>query len=108
MTINEYQELAMRTLNKEIPQEQLIINAALGLSGEVGEVNDLLKKHIFQGHELKKEDLINELGDIAWSLAEAATALEINLDEILEKNIEKLKRRFPNGFSKENSINRED
>ena len=107
MEINEYQSLAMTTLNKDIPQNQLIINAALGLSGEVGEVNDLLKKHLFQGHDLNKNDLINELGDIAWYLAEAATALNISLEEILVKNIEKLKKRFPDGFSKERSINRE-
>ena len=106
MTINEYQQLAMTTLNKEIPQDQLIINACLGLSGEVGEVNDLIKKNMFQGHPLNKEDLINELGDIAWYLAEAATALDIDLETILKGNIEKLKKRFPDGFSSENSINR--
>ena len=106
MTINEYQKLAMTTLNKKIPEDQLIINACLGLSGEVGEVNDLIKKNIFQGHPLNKEDLINELGDIAWYLAEAATALNIELEEILIKNIEKLKKRFPDGFSTEKSINR--
>ena len=106
MEINEYQKLAMTTLNKEIPHDQLIVNAALGLSGEVGEVNDLLKKHMFQGHPLDKEQLINELGDIAWYLAEAAEALDINLEDILTRNIEKLKRRYPDGFSKEKSINR--
>ena len=106
MEINEYQKLAMTTLNKEIPEDQIIINACLGLSGEVGEVNDLIKKHLFQGHPLNKDDLINELGDIAWYLAEAATALNISLEEILLKNIEKLKKRFPDGFSTEKSINR--
>ena len=106
MTINEYQKLAMTTLNKDIPQDQIIINACLGLSGEVGEVNDLIKKNMFQGHPLNKEDLINELGDIAWYLAEAATALNVDLEEILIKNIEKLKKRFPEGFTVENSINR--
>lgn len=106
MTINEYQQLAMTTLNKEIPQDQLIINACLGLSGEVGEVNDLIKKNMFQGHPLNKDDLINELGDIAWYLAEAATALNIDLEFILMSNIDKLKKRFPDGFSAEKSINR--
>ena len=108
MEINEYQQLAMTTLNKEIPQNQLIINACLGLSGEVGEVNDLLKKHMFQGHKLNKDDLINELGDIAWYLAEAATALGVELEEILSKNIEKLKARYPEGFTVEGSINRKE
>lgn len=107
MEINEYQRLAMTTLNKDIPQKELIVNAALGLSGEVGEVNDLLKKHMFQGHELHEDDLLNELGDIAWYLAEAATALNIPLEDILKRNIEKLKKRYPKGFSSEKSINRD-
>ena len=89
-----------------IRENQLIINACLGLSGEVGEVNDLVKKHLFQGHELNKDELINELGDIAWYLAEAATALEVDLEEILIKNIEKLKKRYPEGFDKNKSIKR--
>ena len=108
MQINEYQKLAMTTLNKDIPQDQLIVNAALGLSGEVGEVNDLLKKHMFQGHELSNDDVINELGDIAWYLAEAATALKIDLETIFIKNIEKLKKRYPQGFRTELSINRKE
>ena len=106
MTINEYQKLAMTTLNKDIPQDKIIVNACLGLSGECGEVNDLIKKHLFQGHPLNKDDLINELGDIAWYLAEAATALDVDLESILISNIEKLKKRFPDGFSVEKSINR--
>ena len=106
MTINEYQQLAMTTLNPAIPQEQLIVNACMGLSGEVGEVNDLIKKAMFQGHPLNKDNLINELGDIAWYLAEAATALGANLEDILTANIDKLKKRFPEGFTVENSINR--
>ena len=108
MEANKYQELAMVTLNKEIPQKDILLNAVMGLSGEVGEVADLMKKHMFQGHELSKEELINELGDIAWYLAEAATGLNIELDEILSKNIEKLKKRYPTGFLASKSINREE
>lgn len=106
MLINEYQQLAMRTLNKNIPEEEIIINASLGLCGEAGEVADLIKKNRYQGHPLNSEDLINELGDVAWYLAEAATALGIDLEEIFVKNIEKLKKRFPDGFASEKSINR--
>ena len=84
----------------------MLINALMGLSGESGEAIDLLKKHLFHHHDLDKEKLILELGDIAWYLAEAATSLDISLEEILTKNIEKLKKRYPDGFSKENSINR--
>ena len=108
MTINEYQKLAMTTLNKELDRERVLINGAMGLCGESGEVIDLVKKWLAQGHELDKAKLAKELGDIAWYLAEAATALEIPLEDILAANIEKLKQRFPEGFSTEASINRAD
>ena len=106
MEINEYQKLAMRTLNPEIEKKELILNASMGLCGESGEVIDLVKKHLFQGHDLDDENLIKELGDVAWYLAEAATALNVNLSEILEKNIKKLENRFPDGFNSNRSINR--
>lgn len=106
MEINEYQKLAMRTLNPEIDKKELILNASIGLCGESGEVIDLVKKHLFQGHDLDDEKLIKELGDVAWYLAEAATALNVDLSEILEKNIKKLENRFPDGFNSNRSINR--
>lgn len=106
MEINEYQKLAMRTLNPKIEKKELILNASMGLCGESGEVIDLVKKHLFQGHDLDEEVLIKELGDVAWYLAEAATALNVDLSEILEKNIKKLENRFPDGFNSNRSINR--
>lgn len=106
MDVDKYQELAMRTLNPEIDKKELILNASMGLCGESGEVIDLVKKHLFQGHDLDDEKLIKELGDVAWYLAEAATAFNVNLSEILEKNIKKLENRFPDGFNSNRSINR--
>lgn len=106
MDINEYQKFAMRTLNPKIEKKELILNASMGLCGESGEVIDLVKKHLFQGHDLDEKVLIKELGDVAWYLAEAATALNVNLSEILEKNIKKLENRFPDGFNSNRSINR--
>lgn len=106
MDVDKYQELAMRTLNPEIYKKELILNASMGLCGESGEVIDLVKKHLFQGHDLDDEKIIKELGDVAWYLAEAATALNVNLSEILEKNIKKLENRFPDGFNSNRSINR--
>lgn len=107
MTINEYQKLAMTTLNKEMSKKDMLINGVMGLCGESGEAIDIVKKHLAQGHELDREKLIKELGDIAWYLAEMATVLDIELEEVLERNIEKLKKRYPEGFDKEKSINRE-
>ena len=107
MNANEYQKLAMTTLNKELSKKDVLINAVMGLCGESGEAIDIVKKHLHQGHELDKEKLVKELGDIAWYLAEAAYALDIELSSVLEKNINKLKARYPEGFSVDKSINRE-
>ena len=98
MEINEYQELAMRTLNPELQKRDVLINSVMGLCGEAGEAIDIVKKWLAQGHELDRERLAGELGDIAWYLAEAATALELPLEEIFSRNIEKLRRRYPEGF----------
>ena len=80
----------------------------MGLCGEAGEAIDIVKKHLAQGHELDKEKLIKELGDVAWYLAETAYALDIDLETVFKLNIEKLKRRYPEGFEKEKSINRDE
>ena len=106
MTINEYQHLAMTTLNPELTQKDILINGVMGLCGESGEAIDIVKKWLAQGHELDKEKLGKELGDIAWYLAETATALDLSLEDIFAANIEKLKKRFPEGFDPERSIHR--
>ncbi len=108
MTINEYQELAMTTLNPALDKRDVLINSVMGLCGESGEAIDIVKKWLAQGHELDKEHLAKELGDIAWYLAECAYALDIPLEDILAANIEKLKKRFPDGFDTKRSIERAD
>ena len=108
MTVNEYQQLAMKTLNPELSKKDVLINGVMGLCGESGEAIDIVKKWLAQGHELDKEKLAKELGDIAWYLAETATALDIPLEEIFRGNIEKLARRYPEGFSSERSIDRKE
>ena len=106
MTVNEYQNLAMRTVNPELNKRDMLINSVMGLCGESGEAIDIIKKWFAQGHELDREHLKKELGDIAWYLAEAATALDFSLDDVLSANIEKLKKRYPEGFETEKSVHR--
>ena len=103
MNANEYQRLAMRTLNPELNRKDVLINSVMGLCGESGEASDIVKKWLFHGHELDRDHLKKELGDIAWYLAEAATALDLPLEEILQANIEKLRKRYPEGFDTERS-----
>ena len=106
MTVNEYQRLAMTTLNPALDRKEVLINSVMGLCGESGEAIDIVKKWLAQGHELDKERLAKELGDVAWYLAEAATALEIPLESIFQGNLEKLKKRYPEGFDARKSMTR--
>ena len=108
MTVNENQKLAMTTLNPALDKKDVLINGVMGLCGESGEAIDIVKKHLAQGHDLDREALIKELGDIAWYLAETATALDVSLDEVFTRNIDKLKKRYPEGFSTVQSIHRKD
>ena len=106
MEANEYQRLALTTLNPALTERDVLINGVMGLCGEAGEAIDLVKKHLAQGHELDKERLAKELGDVAWYLAETASAIGYTLEDILRMNIEKLAARYPEGFQAERSIHR--
>jgi NTP pyrophosphatase (non-canonical NTP hydrolase) len=106
MTPNEYQAQAMRWLNPALSEKGTLINGVMGLCGESGEVIDLVKKHLSQGHPLDREVLAKELGDVAWYLAETAYVLGYPLEEIFRMNLEKLSARYPDGFSTERSLHR--
>lgn len=80
MEISDYQRLAMTTLNPALDKKDVLINSVMGLCGESGEAIDIVKKWLAQGHELDRARLAKELGDVAWYLAEAATALDIPLE----------------------------
>ena len=108
MTINEYQKLAMTTLNPALSEKDVLIKGVMGLCGESGEAIDIVKKHLAQGHELDREHLIKELGDIAWYLAEVAYVLGVPLEEVLQRNIDKLRQRYPEGFDTERSLARKE
>ena len=108
MNANEYQKEAMRTLNPQLEKRDVLINGVMGLCGEAGEAIDLVKKHLAQGHELDKEKLAKELGDVAWYLAETAHAIGYDLETILQMNIDKLRARYPEGFSAERSMGRKE
>lgn len=106
--INNYQKEALRTINVKLTDIQQLENGLMGLNGEAGECIDILKKHLFQGHELDIEKLVNELGDVAWYLAVSANSIGYDLDTIFKMNIEKLKIRYPEGFEPRLSVERKD
>lgn len=105
--IDNYQQLALRTCSTP-GEDDMITQGLMGLCGESGECMDILKKHLFQGHDLDKKHLAEELGDVAWYLAIAARGAGYKLSDIFDMNIAKLKKRYPDGFDAERSINREE
>ncbi len=108
MDANEYQLRAMRTKRADQAPEQTLLNAVLGLNGEAGEVADILKKHLHHSHPLDITKLRDELGDVLWYVAQAADALGIHLSDIMQGNLDKLQRRYPDGFSPEASLHRQE
>lgn len=108
LNLDEYQRLAGRTAGAGGAGEQRLVIAALGLAGEAGEFANLVKKRTAHGHpDITPAVLGDELGDILWYLAEAATACGLSLEAIARENVAKLRQRYPQGFSQERSINRD-
>lgn len=106
MNLNEYQELAGRTLILEPdfvikPSDVMISWNAIGLAGETGEVCDLVKKGIYHQQGIDREKIKKELGDVLWYLSAIASNLGFSLDEVAQTNVEKLQARFPEGYSPE-------
>jgi NTP pyrophosphatase (non-canonical NTP hydrolase) len=111
VNFNEYQELSKRTMPIEATFKEDISNYAMGLAGESGEVIDLLKKVVHHNHPLTFEvanKLHEEIGDVMHYVAGLCTLLDFNLEEVCNENIKKLKRRYPEGFSTERSVNRDE
>ena len=130
MKANEYQKLAMRTNDGKASDRLIgkiqeydmkfssehsdndcvdiggIFNACLGLSGEVGEFNDMIKKWVFHEKELDMEHAKKEMGDVLWYVAMMCESFGWNMDEIMQMNVDKLKARYPEGFSVDRSLHR--
>lgn len=103
--LDDYQKQALRTA-AGFSREEELMNAALGLAGESGEVADLIKKYKYQGHHLDRQKVIEEVGDVLYYCSLMAYALNIDLSEVADRNIMKLSTRYPNGFEPKRSINR--
>ena len=105
MNMDEYQNLCFRTWNQGGTIRDQIINAALGIAGESGEWAEGMKKWLYHSH---KQPFTNELGDLLYYIAIEAGLLGVTMEELAYRNVEKLRKRYPDGFSKESSQNRED
>jgi NTP pyrophosphatase (non-canonical NTP hydrolase) len=101
-----YQQEVQRTVATKGYGDTLAMTS-MGLAGETGECVELIKKHLWHSHELDKDKIQGEIGDVLWYISAMCNALNISLKDALDKNIEKLRRRYPDGFSAEASRNRE-
>lgn len=107
MTANEYQRLASRTIDWKMDNESMTYHALHGMVGEIGEVHSIFQK-VYQGHDMDDEHLKKECGDLLWFVAEFCTARDWSLESVMMGNIEKLKNRYPDGFSAERSLYRQE
>jgi len=96
--MDEYQSEAVKFMNPALSVGDRVVNCALGLAGEVGEVIEPIKKHLFHGKPLFKDDLEKEIGDVLWYVANLCEALGLDMSVVAEKNIHKLSARWPDGF----------
>ena len=108
MHLDDYQQLAARTMNPALGAERRLMDAAAGLAEEAGEVLGQVRKALYVGHPLDRERLTRELGDALWCLAALATALDVPLDAVAQANLQKLRKRFPDGFDRDASLRRAD
>ncbi len=128
MGSNQYQKLALRTFNidcvEQMNKPTAIINGdqtdrkrslnflpdiiygVMGLTGEAGEVADLVKKGIYHGHGIDMVHLERELGDVCWYIAQICSVCGFDLGTVMSCNIEKLRKRYPEGFTEERSLHR--
>jgi NTP pyrophosphatase (non-canonical NTP hydrolase) len=116
MNAKEYKQQALRTESNDFSSIKSrmassdsirLLHAAMGMQTEVAEFTDMLKKHIFYGKPLDLINLKEELFDTTWYMAIALDVLEGSFEEGFQKNIDKLKARYPEKFSEEKAINRD-
>ena len=106
MTLADYERAAHRTVNPALTSEQRLVDAAAGLAEEAGEVLGLVRKHVFMHHELDRARVLTELGDALWCLTTIAGAIGLSLDDVAAGNLEKLRHRYPDGYSDAASVSR--
>lgn len=107
MTFDEYQALARRTQNPALKKDETLLHALFGMCSEVGEIQSMWQ-HVYQGEEVDGNRLNKEIGDVLWFIAELCDAVGVNMSDVAQLNIDKLKKRYPEGFDAERSVNRTD
>lgn len=108
MDINEYQRWIETKAKRYDDRDGRLVANSLGVAGEAGEFANKVKKQIFHEHGFDREVLLDELGDVLFYVGELANTIEVSFQDIVDHNAAKLNKRYPEGFSPERSINREE
>ena len=93
MKLSEYETAAERTVNTKLNERERLLDSAMGLAEEAGEVLAIVRKHSFQSREMARERLEEELGDALWCLAMTARHAGMTLEQVAAANIAKLGKR---------------
>ena len=107
MDLTTYQHQAKRTIPADWPAEKKLSHGVYGINSEAGELAGIMQKG-FQGHEFTKYEWAAEIGDALWFLAEICTAQGLDFSAVARMKIDKLRKRYPDGFDTERSVNRDD
>lgn len=108
MNLHEYQLEQKRTWNVSWIWDRQFQNAVLGVIGELGEVADIRKKADYHGHEYDPDKMREELGDLLHYVCALVSLHGFSLDDVAQTNVRKLRARYPNGFTQEDSVARVD
>jgi len=103
-----YRNEVKRTIAGHVPENQYITMGSLGLAGESGEVADCVKKYLYHGVKFDRDKFLKELGDVRWYMEVLCIALDTDMKEIETLNVNKLRTRYPEGFSTQASVEKLD
>lgn len=111
MTPNEYQQLALTTESTHVPLESMrdsrLLHAAMGCCTEAGELQDTIKRELFYGKTAEPSHQVEEFGDLLWYIAIGLDALGMTMEDCMQRNIAKLKTRYPEKFTEHHAIHRD-
>lgn len=103
-----YRDEVLKNVNGHLPEKDYLAMGGMGIAEEAGEVAGLIKKHLFQKAPLDRQRVIKELGDVRWYMEFLCHVIGTTIEEVESVNVAKLRERFPNGFTPEDSIVRRD
>lgn len=93
---------------KPTPSQCELLHAAIGIAGEAGELLDAVRKHVFDGQPLDRENVIEELGDLCFYMEAAMQVIGVTREEIEQRNMTKLSKRYEGGYSDQQAQERKD